>query len=311
MDQDVKPLVEQIRSTLTEQGPLTPERLRHHLRLRGRNIQIDTLDRLLRQGHHQFRPLGDGRWQLAEHAVEPAEDVAALRPMVDPLVTGGIVLDFVAIDVETTGIDPRVDELLQLAGVRFRDGRPVAACNRYLRPEHVSVSESLRLRMGWDHSAGAAAMPLATALAELQDFLEADTAVAWNAAFDTAMLQAAGLRLAKVVDGLALTVLTHPLADQRLPSVLERYGIDVGAHLDSLPTDGDPLRHAAAHDALADALGAGLAHAQTVTQLRAGIGPVVAELLPELPVGRATRGNLARSKASALPGGPPARPTRS
>lgn len=76
---------------------------------------------------------------------------AVLRPDLDPadpLIGEDLGDDYVVIDTETTGTDRDGDDIVQLAAVRFRGGRPEAGLNRYVRPETAELTEAHRLKMG-------------------------------------------------------------------------------------------------------------------------------------------------------------------
>ncbi|MCC6180016.1 MAG: hypothetical protein IT305_32280 [Chloroflexi bacterium] len=44
------------------------------------------------------------------------------------------VTDYVVLDLETTGLDPAQDRIVQLVAIRYRAGQPNAALNLYVNP---------------------------------------------------------------------------------------------------------------------------------------------------------------------------------
>ncbi len=123
---------------------------------------------------------------------------------------------FVALDLETTGIEPKNDEIIEVAAVRFVAGEPAGEFARLVCPEGVIPTRVKRLT-GLDDLALAGAPALELVLPELLDFIGGDPLVAHNAAFDRSFLQAAlrkrGYRgLDPWYDTLELSRLVLPLA---------------------------------------------------------------------------------------------------
>lgn len=281
------PLVEAIRAVLKEHGALRVDGIRRALRRVRGAVPADQIERTLRANPDHFRPAGADRWDLAERAADDEDDARDAVEHIDPLIADGLVDDFVVADVETTGTDPAVDQLVQLAAVQFRGGRPARGYVRYLRLDGVVLPESLRVRMGWDRVADSELSTPADALHGLREFVGNGPVVAWNAAFDREFLAAAGLSIEAIVDALALAMLQDPVGPHRLTIVGSRLGVDPSADLRSLPVDGPVRASAAAHDALYDCVLAGLVHATVVTDLRTGVGRRAHTLLADIGVGAA------------------------
>src|SRR4051794_19434784 len=118
------PLAARLRDVIVSDGPLTVERLRRKLRRNGLNVPEDLIDRELRANTGLFRPTGTGAWDLAENVGSPCPGEAPVSAEpTDPLVAGAISPEFVVVDLETTGIDPSVDEIVQIAAVGFSGGK--------------------------------------------------------------------------------------------------------------------------------------------------------------------------------------------
>jgi ATP-dependent DNA helicase RecQ len=279
------PLVETIRSVLKEQGALSVDGIRRALRRVRGAVPADQIERTLRSNPDHFRPADGARWDLAERSAADDPGPRRERATVDPMIADGLVDDFVVVDVETTGTDPSVDQIVQVAAVRFRDGRPVDGYVRHVRPVGVELPEALRVRMGWDLVAEADLVETDRAITELGRFIGSDRVVAWNAAFDLAFIAAAGLTIDPIVDGMALAMLDQPVGPHRLTAVGDRLVGDPAPALASLAVDGPRREHAAAHDALYDCVLAGLVHAAVVSNLRRGVGSRVRSLLADVGVG--------------------------
>jgi len=269
-------------ATLREAGPLRPDQLRRELRRKGVNVQVEILEAQLRALPEHFRPLGDGRWDLAhrlssDEAEETPADDADVPPIVDPMLAGPL-RSFVVVDTETTGIS-ETDELLQVAAIRFNDGQPVAAYNQYVSST-IEPSDALRLRMGWPDGR-ANAVPAETAIADLRAFIGSDRVVAWNASFDVDVLRRAGLVVNDGIDALALAVLVDPIGPHGLGEQSSRLLGGWPSIPAGLTIVGSPPEGAAAHDALPDALAAGHCFVKLQEAAREGLGDATALLLPE------------------------------
>ena len=94
---------------------------------------------------------------------------------------------FVAIDTETTGLDPVSGEIIELGAVRFINGREVESFGELVKPE-FGLPERNRRLTGIDPTmlVGARALPMA--LESFKEFVGDDLLVLHNAEFDTKFL---------------------------------------------------------------------------------------------------------------------------
>lgn len=96
----------------------------------------------------------------------------------------------VCLDVETTGLDSRADEVLQIALVRG-DGEPLVA--RYVRPEHHSSWSSAQRIHGISPSMLEGRPSLSSLKPQIESILvDADLIVGYNVDFDLSFLREAG-----------------------------------------------------------------------------------------------------------------------
>lgn len=110
-------------------------------------------------------------------------DVAPLRELARDKI--------VCLDVETTGLDPHVDEVLQIALVR---GDSKVLLSRHVRPEHHSSWPSAQRAHGISPSMVADRPSLVSLKGEIEKVFEnVELVVGYNAAFDLLFLQAAGI----------------------------------------------------------------------------------------------------------------------
>jgi len=145
---------------------------------------------------------------------------------------------FVAIDVETTGLEAGVDEIIEVAAVKFRGADVLETFQRFVRPRH-----SLPIKI--THLTGINADDLANAplfhsvAPDLVRFLKSYPLIGHQVSFDVRMLGAQGLRLPQPsYDTLDLAMLLLP----------NQPGYSLGALAASLG-----IAHPNAHRALADA----------------------------------------------------------
>lgn len=155
---------------------------------------------------------------------------------------------FLAVDVETTGLSPQRDRVIEVAWVRFEGGQ-VAHHGASLCRIDVPLPRVIRALTNITDAELAAAPTFAEVAPRLLDALaQVDFAVAYNASFDTGFLRAeleragAALPPVRFLDPLAWSRRLNPgAAGHKLVDVCRRHGV---------PLDG-------AHRALADARASG------------------------------------------------------
>jgi DNA polymerase III subunit epsilon len=146
---------------------------------------------------------------------------------------------FVVVDLETTGLDPRHDEIISFAAIPIDGGRVGAGRARtaVVRPRHMPDAATIRIH-GLRPEDLAAAPPLTDVLDQILDSLAGRVLVAHAAwverGFLAAALRTAGLRIAEpVLDTSALV--RHVLDDgagaddkvMRLSDAVDRLGLPV------------------------------------------------------------------------------------
>jgi hypothetical protein len=187
-------------------------------------------------------PLADGRWRL-KSVIETEEIVTAAAPpdslrqergdLITPFLAHLPPLDaFIAFDLETTGVNPQRDQIIQISAVRMVGGEPTAVqsgegealtavFDAYVRLDGRELPYGLKVKLGFaDHSEWEAALQQADSLADvLRRFCRwvGDLPlVAHNARFDLAFLRQAAQTIGwpveetAVVDTLELACLARP-----------------------------------------------------------------------------------------------------
>ena len=175
---------------------------------------------------------------------------AAMRPAEERRVAG-LGLDeaaFVVVDVETTGLSPRSDVVIEIGAARVARGRVGSLFETLLRPPGPGpLSARIQSLTGIDDAMLAEAPPAARALARFRSWLDAPAAEPWvahNARFDHGFLCRA-FRAQWGEEPRVALLCTQKLSRRLLPR-LGRYDLDhVCAHFG--------IRNRARHRALGDA----------------------------------------------------------
>lgn len=95
--------------------------------------------------------------------------------------------NFVAFDLETTGLLPDEDDILEVALIKFEKGQVVSRCNHVLRPDKKVPLKVVRLT-GIPESVFGKAKTFSDVASEIEDFRRGYPLVGHNSAFDTAFL---------------------------------------------------------------------------------------------------------------------------
>lgn len=101
---------------------------------------------------------------------------------------------FVAIDVETTGLEAGTDEIIEVAAVKFRDTEVLETFQRLVRPRH-SLPIKIAQLTGINAQELEGAQPFHAVAPELVRFVKSYPIVGHSVGFDVRMLGAQGLRL--------------------------------------------------------------------------------------------------------------------
>lgn len=147
---------------------------------------------------------------------------------------------YIALDLETTGLDPHSDEIIEIAAVRFRGGEVADTFHTLVQP-HRPLPLRIQSLTGIAQHDLDAAPALAMVLGDLLSFIGPSPIVGQSVGFDLGFLSERGISLANpVFDTCELaTILLPTLPDYRLSTLAERLAIPF------------PVRHRALPDALA------------------------------------------------------------
>ena len=137
-------------------------------------------------------------------------------------------------DTETTGLDARVDRIIEIGAVelvnRFPTGRTFHV---YINPDGRQINPEAEAVHGISLAQLADKPVFAGVAAELMEFIEGGTLIAHNASFDMAFVNAelgrlghAAIEDGRVVDSLAIARRKHPMGPNSLDALCKRYSVD-------------------------------------------------------------------------------------
>jgi DNA polymerase III subunit epsilon len=98
-------------------------------------------------------------------------------------------MQFVAFDIETTGFLPRVDQIVEIAAVRFANGKPVDKFCSLVNPKMMIPVGAAAVHGITDDMVKDAPL-IETVLEKFAEFCAGDALVAHNAPFDTEFIKA-------------------------------------------------------------------------------------------------------------------------
>ena len=139
--------------------------------------------------------------------------------------------EFVALDLETTGLSLENDTITEIGAVLFRDGKEVANFQRFVAVHRKLDPENIKLT-GITDEMLVGAPEIDAVLPELMEFIGNRIVVAHNAKFDTGFIRKACQRLG--IEYNLTAVDTLPLSQQLLPH-LGRFKLDIVAKALKLP----------------------------------------------------------------------------
>jgi ATP-dependent DNA helicase RecQ len=182
---------------------------------------------------------GDHLPDLEQEGFGSSEIITRDDPWVIPLISNLPLAseNYVVFDLETTGIDPSRDRIIQIAALKVVNGDPVAVRNWYVNPEDIEIPFTLKITLGLADNpdleqAVMNAPNLDAVLPELLIFIDDLPLVAHNARFDGRFLASAlnvDVPPNPLVDNLELAILLYP----NLPT----YQLDALAEAAALPVD--------------------------------------------------------------------------
>ncbi len=138
---------------------------------------------------------------------------------------------FVSLDLETTGLDPSSDDIVEIGAVKFCGDNVVDTFHTMVRSYHT-LPYHIQILTGITNREVEAAPPLAVGLDALISFLGDYPIIGQSIAFDLSFLSEKGVSLQnRVFDTFELaTILLPSLPDYRLSAIAEELGISSSIH---------------------------------------------------------------------------------
>lgn len=150
--------------------------------------------------------------------------------------------DYVVIDIETTGLDPKFDEIIELSALRVRDCNICDSFVTFVKPEN-EISSFITQLTGITNDDVADAPPISTILPDFLSFIGSDIIVGHNVHFDVNFIyDAAAEHCGRPVSNDIVD--TMRISRHVLPQLKHHRLADVAGALDIVPSG--------AHRALVD-----------------------------------------------------------
>ena len=153
---------------------------------------------------------------------------------------------YIAFDVETTGLNPRENEIIEIGALKVRDGKVAERFMEFIRPR-FPISAAITNLTGITNEMVEGARPRCQVVPDFLDFCGDDVLIGHNVTFDYSFMKcsaaADGLPFEKMgIDTLKIAQKVHSsLSSKSLGSLCEHYHIE------------NKSAHRAYHDALATA----------------------------------------------------------
>ncbi|MHB1315548.1 MAG: PolC-type DNA polymerase III [Christensenellales bacterium] len=215
------------------------------------HTQMSTMDALtnVKDLMKYLKQLGHSRVAVTDHGVVQAfpdaysegksQGIDVIFGMEGYLVndSSGVSADetFVVFDLETTGLDPLREEIIEIGAIKIRQGAILDSFSTFVNPKKRVPAEITKLT-GITDDMVRNAPSLFEALGSFKNFCQNACLVAHNASFDMGFLQAkslcSGLSFQNiVVDTLEIARRLLPeLRSHKLNTLAKHYGIDMGSH---------------------------------------------------------------------------------
>lgn len=97
---------------------------------------------------------------------------------------------YVIVDLETTGLRPTRDEIIEISAIRIRDGKPEKkAFDKFVKPKVGYVPPEIETLTGIKTSMVENANPIEVVMKEFLEFIKDDMIIGWNINFDIGFIE--------------------------------------------------------------------------------------------------------------------------
>ncbi|MGN1180099.1 MAG: PolC-type DNA polymerase III [Suilimivivens sp.] len=146
-----------------------------------------------------------------------------------------MIFDFTALDIETTGLDPKMDKIIEIGAVKIRDGSIVDRFETLVNPGRKLEERIVKLTGITDENLADAPL-IENILPELFEFIGEDILIGHKILFDYSFIKRAAVNCRYVfekqgIDTLKLARRFLPeLESRKLPFLCAYYGISYDPH---------------------------------------------------------------------------------
>lgn len=137
---------------------------------------------------------------------------------------------YIAVDIETTGLKPGRDEIIEIGAVKYEEGKIISTFSSFIKP-NVSLPERIVSLTGITDDMLFNAKEESTVMADFLDFAEGEVILGHNVLFDFSFLKTAAKKIGRTferkgIDTLRLARALHPeFPNKTLDYMCEQYGI--------------------------------------------------------------------------------------
>jgi polyribonucleotide nucleotidyltransferase len=192
-------------------------------------------------GHRSLQPLIDLQEELAKAVAKP-KSVPYLEPGVDSVLTFTDAMargdEFTVVDVETTGTDPKLADLVEIAAVKVRGGQITDRWSTLVNPGRAIIGNQIH---GIKDADVAGAPSPAEAARQALDFAGDSLIVGHSVGFDLGFIEASlgdGTRIpsGRYLDTLTIAREGYPdLENYKLPTLSNFFGVELAQAHRALP----------------------------------------------------------------------------
>ena len=95
---------------------------------------------------------------------------------------------YISFDVETTGLNPLENEIIEIGALKVRDGKVAERFMEFIKPT-VSISPAITSLTGITNDMVAGARPRCSVISDFLDFCEEDVLIGHNVSFDYSFMK--------------------------------------------------------------------------------------------------------------------------
>ena len=124
---------------------------------------------------------------------EPTQKSHCLFPLLSSIIAKEKEIDimlksYIAFDVETTGLNPLENEIIEIGALKVRDGKVAERFMEFIRPT-VSISPAITSLTGITNEMVSDARPRCQVVSDFLDFCEEDVLIGHNVSFDYSFMK--------------------------------------------------------------------------------------------------------------------------